>query len=255
MNAPAVLPDDVWHLVCEHLPPHDIVNGAWTCKDFAVVSRSESIWESKLLEAVERSVIGLAEPRGLDVSAETIARVRSAALKLAQSERPMDFSASAIFFCVVPHVATASVQILAGLAPELCLVSFAGRAYDTTDFVDLHPGGSHLMQQYHGTDATPIFDSLPHSQYAHDLMRDKMLRFDALAFVGRYGAPAAARHTLHKTWTFRGEAMDSFAELMNDATGILEWMKWPAALDTRSMLWTLTPLIGASGYLFSSWRS
>ena len=106
-------------------------------------------------------------------------------------------------------MATATVSTLRVGAPRLCLVSFAHRVYDTTDFVDRHPGGADLMQRYHGKDATKVFDAFPHSPMAHDLMRDQMLRFDAIAHVGRYGAPSYARTVLPRPWSALRDVEDA----------------------------------------------
>ena len=67
------------------------------------------------------------------------------------------------YFHSMPFLAEATVAVLSKSAPEYCFVSFAGRAYDTTDFVERHPGGSELMQEHHGQDATPIFNAFPHT--------------------------------------------------------------------------------------------
>lgn len=48
------------------------------------------------------------------------------------------------------------------------------RVYDVSSFVDRHPGGSEIMFDYAGMDATDAFESLGHSEDARKLV----LKFD-----------------------------------------------------------------------------
>ena len=243
------LPHDVYLLVCEHLDPYDIVCAAPTCRELARAAQDEALWEMLLRRVVARAVAGVATPRSLEVGPETIVRVRdlacyraSAALKGRWDSGPAAPSGASLsamprraaFFYVLPHVATAVVIVLASKAPRLCFISLAQRIYDTTDFVDDHPGGSHHMQRHHGADASPIFEAFPHSPYAHDLMRDSMLRFDAIAFVGRCGAPHLACDALPKTWTVTREA----AEFLQDLSKAL-------GPKGRARLWASTAALAA----------
>ena len=98
------------------------------------------------------------------------------------------------------------MQVLCVRAPDLCLVALDRRAYDTTDFVERHPGGSHLMLKERGRDVSQIFDAFHHSLRAHDLMRTQMLRFDGVAFSGGPGAPWFARAAAPQAWSVHGEA-------------------------------------------------
>lgn len=193
----------MWSLCCEQMCPHDIIIAAASCSDLAQAAQCDTLWSAKLNEAVLSALTGLAKEHDVDVDREMVALTHNRAWMLAKEACPDLDQLSKLnsFFHVIPHVATAAVGVLSIELPRLCLLSFAQRAYDTTDFVDDHPGGSENMQEHHGVDATRIFDAFPHSMRAHDLMRDRMLRFDGVAFVGRFGAPRSASGVLPRAWT------------------------------------------------------
>ena len=82
--------------------------------------------------------------------------------------------------------------------------------------------------QYHGKDATPIFDAFAHSTYAHDMMKNDFLRFDAVAFVGRYGAPHFALAAVAPRWTVRREAAN-FVSQLTSAVSTALWQGFSRA--------------------------
>jgi hypothetical protein len=51
--------------------------------------------------------------------------------------------------------------------------------YDVTAFIDLHPGGAHVIGDVVGTDATDLWDQFQHSAEAKDMMKD-FLVFDPI---------------------------------------------------------------------------
>eukprot|EP00966_Prymnesium_polylepis_P159731 3691487-Prymnesium_polylepis.1 len=145
----------------------------------------------------------------------------------------------------MPHLAEAVIATLSKGFPELCLVSLYGRAYDTSDLVDRHPGGALLMQEHHGVrfpgSSNPsrfrppnvsrqcIVGSGTHPQFStrtrnipamhtSDLMRESMLRFDSIAHVGRFGAPRYARQALPRTWNLAREVVDALGELVQQVS-------------------------------------
>lgn len=80
-----------------------------------------------------------------------------------------------------------------------------------------------------------IFNSHPHSLLAHDLMRTRLLRFDAVAHVGRVGAPHFAVEAAPAAWSLAREASDFAKHCQQhcaDALGPhlrhLEWLVAPS---------------------------
>ena len=225
------LPLDVWHIIAyEHARPVDLCSLSCVCADLHHLIRHSTLWKFKLSAAATAALEGLASTRSLRFTRADVRAVVSDARRMggvpeseAQDIFGGDHSATpstalaaedrAIFFFAVKHVATAAVALLAPHTPRLCLISFAQRAYDTTDFVHHHPGGAYHMKRHHGKDATPIFDAFAHSVYAHDMMRNDFLRFDAIAFVGRYGAPHFALAAVAPIWTMRREAAHFVSQL------------------------------------------
>jgi len=112
-------------------------------------------------------------------------------------------------------IATAIVEEAAQHAPYNCFLSLDRRAYDVTSFVEHHPGGDQNMRDFHGRDASQIFDVFAHSPSAHAMMRRQFLRFDSVAFVGRPGEPsfaigsddAANASRLHTKWSLAPEVL------------------------------------------------
>jgi L-lactate dehydrogenase (cytochrome) len=43
---------------------------------------------------------------------------------------------------------------------ESCWIIVHGRAYDTTEYINCHPGGAVAMLRYAGKDATEIYDKI-----------------------------------------------------------------------------------------------
>eukprot|EP00322_Chrysochromulina_rotalis_P006198 CAMPEP_0115850588 /NCGR_PEP_ID=MMETSP0287-20121206/12042_1 /TAXON_ID=412157 /ORGANISM="Chrysochromulina rotalis, Strain UIO044" /LENGTH=278 /DNA_ID=CAMNT_0003304591 /DNA_START=21 /DNA_END=857 /DNA_ORIENTATION=- len=254
--AASSVPSDLWVVVCTQLQPCDIVACASVCHELRTATCSTTLWEEKLLDAARLAVCALAAPRGLkettqgawigELAFRTGLQRENGTEELDTSlEALMErWSARAAFFIAMPHVATAAVAVLKQEAPQLCLVSLAQRAYDTTDFVHSHPGGAHHMLAHHGADATSVFDVFPHSMYAHDLMRDHMLRFDAVEYVGRYGAPAFARNSVpHRAWSVRREVKHSITELANDVTLICKRILHGALSSSATRRHTLHPVL------------
>jgi cytochrome b involved in lipid metabolism len=138
------LPRDVLSLCCEHLRPYDIIRLTVVSTDWVDVARGKALWTAKLSEVVAAAVHGLAQPRDIEVDTALLARTRDLAWACAV-QRCQHLATvvhdRTIYFHVLPHVATAAVATLSERRPRLCFVSFAQRAYDTTDFVDDHPGG------------------------------------------------------------------------------------------------------------------
>lgn len=226
------LPEDAWLRVCEHLRPCDLCACLCVCKDLAAAADDRILWSSLLRNAVSAAIEGLVEPRTLaaDVRATRLETGPAVVAEVLEQALTMSRAATVppriAYFHTIPFVAPAAVGILSQLAPRLCLVSLESRAYDTTDFVEHHPGGSHLMQQHHGKDTTTIFEAFPHSSYAHDMMQHKMLRFDGVAHVGRYGAPLVASLHLPRTWS---------RALMDEAASLLQPLLPQLVTKTSSM--------------------
>ena len=98
------------------------------------------------------------------------------------------------FFAALPQLPEAVVRTLHERSDGgRCLLSIDGRIYDATHFAADHPGGWENMIQHSGSDATKMFDVFAHSRHAHELMFTRLLRFDAVQYVGRAGAPRFAR--------------------------------------------------------------
>ena len=141
-----------------------------TCRELAAAASDDAMWTARLHSAARCAVQSLVTPRrddprllASDEELEHIIElVRARALSMAHkaASPPASFRAPhttrMTYFYALPQMATAAVEVLKCSSPQLCLISFANRAYDTTDFVERHPGGSDHMQRYHGQDATPI---------------------------------------------------------------------------------------------------
>lgn len=46
------------------------------------------------------------------------------------------------------------------------------KVYDTKNFIDRHPGGSSIIQQWLGKDATEAFNNVYHSERAKEMLKD-----------------------------------------------------------------------------------
>ncbi|EGZ30519.1 hypothetical protein PHYSODRAFT_472813 [Phytophthora sojae] len=60
-------------------------------------------------------------------------------------------------------------------------VAIEGQVYDVTDFLDLHPGGQHVIGDAIGTDATVIWDQFRHSEEAKESMQQFLVHDQVLA--------------------------------------------------------------------------
>lgn len=49
---------------------------------------------------------------------------------------------------------------------QSCWIAINGVVFDVTDFISQHPGGSTVLIQHAGTDATEAFKEIGHSKYA-----------------------------------------------------------------------------------------
>jgi cytochrome-b5 reductase len=66
--------------------------------------------------------------------------------------------------------------------------------YDLTKYLEEHPGGSEILIEAAGTDATEAFDNAGHSEDAYEIMAD--FRLGKLKGAGRSSAPKPVRVTL-----------------------------------------------------------
>jgi len=53
---------------------------------------------------------------------------------------------------------------------EPCVLTIEGRLLDVTQWAKAHPGGSQILQQYHGKDATAEFEKVGHSKKARAML-------------------------------------------------------------------------------------
>ena len=240
------LPHDVWCTICSHLSPFDLISASATCGEIAAVASAPQAWDERLEQAATAALHAVVDPRLTDP------RMRIHAVEPALAAEVVDLAQHMAgvggahgvnsYFASMPRIAEATVSALRSHAPALCLVAFAQRVYDTTDFVPRHPGGSHLMQNYHGKDATAVFDAFPHSPHAHDLMRDEMLRFDGIAHVGRYGAPFRARHALAPRWS--SQLVDELRDVAGEARSVCRSLMRPLERQVRNGIRQCVDLIG-----------
>lgn len=57
-------------------------------------------------------------------------------------------------------------------SPDNCWIIIYDRVYDITRFLDLHPGGSELLLEYVGHDATLAFRGTGHSNAALQMLKE-----------------------------------------------------------------------------------
>ncbi|POM63437.1 Cytochrome b5 reductase with F-box domain, partial [Phytophthora palmivora] len=71
------------------------------------------------------------------------------------------------------HHLSRAVEIarLLDITDDRKCVAIEGQVYDITDFLDLHPGGPHVIGDAVGTDATVIWDQFRHSEEAKESMQ------------------------------------------------------------------------------------
>lgn len=226
-----VLPIDVWQLIWEQMGPLDLVTLSAVCRAFRRGSLDDGLWERLLEDAASTAVNRIALPRQLEAGADVVSKVLRAAARTAHEQHGKRSASRTNFFLALPHVAQATVSVLAAMppsaspdgSPPLCFVSLDRRAYDTSDFAARHPGGEMLMRDHHGADVSAIFDAFPHSMHAHDMMRAHMLRFDAVEQIGAPGAPSFAREAAPLSWSIVREATGLFDLLRGDRFPF----KWP----------------------------
>ncbi|ETK74780.1 hypothetical protein F441_18894 [Phytophthora nicotianae CJ01A1] len=70
---------------------------------------------------------------------------------------------------------------LLGITESRKCVAIEGQVYDVTDFLDLHPGGPHVIGDAVGTDATVIWDQFRHSDEAKESMQQFLVYDQVLA--------------------------------------------------------------------------
>ncbi|GMF17110.1 unnamed protein product [Phytophthora lilii] len=70
---------------------------------------------------------------------------------------------------------------LLGITDDRKCVAIEGQVYDVTDFLDLHPGGPHVIGDAVGTDATVIWDQFRHSDEAKESMQQFLVYDGVLA--------------------------------------------------------------------------
>ncbi|KAG6976124.1 hypothetical protein JG688_00001694 [Phytophthora aleatoria] len=70
---------------------------------------------------------------------------------------------------------------LLGIKENRKCVAIEGQVYDVTDFLDLHPGGPHVIGDAVGTDATVIWDQFRHSDEAKESMQQFLVYDQVLA--------------------------------------------------------------------------
>ncbi|KAG2787012.1 hypothetical protein JG687_00003247 [Phytophthora cactorum] len=97
------------------------------------------------------------------------------------------------FTCVFPiacwrqfyfrHHLSRAVELarLLGIKENRKCVAIEGQVYDVTDFLDLHPGGPHVIGDAVGTDATVIWDQFRHSDEAKESMQQFLVYDQVLA--------------------------------------------------------------------------
>ncbi|KAK1947151.1 Cytochrome b5 [Phytophthora citrophthora] len=81
------------------------------------------------------------------------------------------------------HHLSRAVEIarLLGITDNRKCVAIEGQVYDVTDFLDLHPGGPHVIGDAVGTDATEIWDQFRHSDEAKESMQEFLVHDEVLA--------------------------------------------------------------------------
>lgn len=68
------------------------------------------------------------------------------------------------------------------------IVKLHNTLYDLTQFAIEHPGGSEVLTEYRGKDATRIFDLASHSQFALEI-GENLVCFDPIVYKGAAGVP------------------------------------------------------------------
>lgn len=81
------------------------------------------------------------------------------------------------------HHLSRAVEIarLMGITEHRKCVAIEGQVYDVTDFLELHPGGPHVIGDAVGTDATVVWDQFRHSEEAKESMKQYLVYDEILA--------------------------------------------------------------------------
>ncbi|KAK5056188.1 hypothetical protein LTR84_012741 [Exophiala bonariae] len=131
---------------------------------------------------------------------------------------------------------------------DSCWVIISGKAYDVTDYLEKHPGGSQIILQYGGKDATAVYEPIhPAGTIEKTLPQDKHLGAVDPATVATISSPqvsrdldktariplshclnlddiekAAERITNRASWAYFHSAADSLGSLANNQN---DWKK------------------------------
>lgn len=151
-------------------------------------------------------------------------------------------------------MSSSSSSLLHGLeiakhnSKESCWVIVKGKAYDVTEYLEKHPGGSQIILQYGGKDATAIYEPIhPSGTIEKALPKDKHLGAVDPATVSTVSSPqvvrdldktariplshclslddiekAAERIINRSAWTYFHSAADSLGSLANNQN---DWKK------------------------------
>jgi len=186
-----LLQHDILMLILKQLKPRDVLAAAATCKEICCVASDAVLWEGFLEDAVRACTASMCAAvtasQKRDLVRETWCSVE-AHVRLGSTSR-------ARYWVAMPKLAelgaaAASRTLPAECAGEppgrsrRCLLALDGRLYDCAAFAESHPGGAENMHSFHGRDAGELFDVFSHSKHAHELMRSRLLAFDAAACCG-----------------------------------------------------------------------
>lgn len=155
-DAMVALPSEVSHELLLFLDPRDLVSGAQVSKQWAALmgDSAEELWQLCFL-------------RDFRESGERFRLVF-----------PIDCWRQYYF----QHHLSRAVEIarLLGIEQGLKCVVVEHKVYDVTAFIDSHPGGSHVIADAIGTDATEIWGEFQHSQEAQESMAQYLVLDDVL---------------------------------------------------------------------------
>ena len=140
------LPEDAILRVLVLLPPQEIVRLGQCCYQLYAITASDALWRTMLCAHHE-------------VVLEHAFRGSCPSPLAPDSWRAHFFSFE-------------SMWMLHAKAEGRILMTIAGRVYDATDFVDLHPGLPAFLLSAAGTDATSAFTLAGHSQNAWRILRE-----------------------------------------------------------------------------------
>lgn len=205
-DALSALPRELLQHILDQLRPCDLVSTCPTSRLLAAATTDDQLWRGQLRRAVDTAVVGLSSPSMMPTQRHQLCAATHDKMTVAGRAAR---NAKEAYFLGLQWLATAAVEAVAMANPSRILLSLDRRAYDVTEFADKHPGGAQNMRDYSGMDAGEVFAVFAHSPTAHDMMRKEFLRFDAVACVGRHGAPRCARSAAGGTvdWSFTREAL------------------------------------------------